>query len=82
MVNNVWDGALFGIASLIDGIFGEVWFDDMKFAKMSSAGTFFADAILRIMMIKVDTRQLRGSLSEGIFFYIASIMIMAVSLRL
>ena len=80
MVDDVGDGALFRIASLIDGIFGEVWLDDMEFAKMPSASTFLADAILRIMMVEVDTRQLGGSLSEGVFFYIAEVVIMAVSL--
>lgn len=80
MVYNVRDCTFLGVASLIDGIFGEVRLDDVKFAEMSSASTFLADAILRIMMIKVDTRQLGGRLSKSVFFYIAKIVIMTVSL--
>jgi hypothetical protein len=52
---------------LVDGLFGEVRFYDMHFAKMPATLAFLAEAVGGVMMAEVPFRQLGGRLLEMFF---------------
>lgn len=52
---------------LVDGLFGEVRFYDMHFAKMPATLAFLAEAVGGVMMAEVPLRQLGGRLLEMFF---------------
>ena len=53
MVDDVGNRTLLIEASLVNGIFGKVRFDDVEFAQMSATLTVIADAFLLVVMGEV-----------------------------
>lgn len=66
MIYNIGDNFLLIEALLIDGVLGEIGFDDVQFAEMPAAVAITAHAIELIMVVEVGAMQLRCSFVEGI----------------
>ena len=69
-VHNIFDGFLLVVAPSINGLFGECWFDDIKFAELSATVAILAAAIFFVMVLKIVIGELLGSSCECCLFFL------------
>lgn len=81
VVDDVGDLLLFDEALLVDGVFGEVWLDNVELAQVPAAVAIGADAAV-LVVVEVAVCEFGGSFVEVVLLAEAVVVVVPAALRL